>query len=84
VIVEVEQCYHGDPFCSEFANTTYAMYKTGIALVGVFMKRGLLGSANNVHKRISKAIPVIGLGHLLGFGMSRIPHCLNSRVTDGG
>jgi hypothetical protein len=30
------------------------------------------------------AIPVTGCGGLQGCGMLRIPHCLGSRLTDGG
>jgi hypothetical protein len=35
-------------------------------------------------KRISKAIPITGLGGLWGCEMLRIPHCLDDRQTDGG
>jgi hypothetical protein len=33
---------------------------------------------------ISKAIPVTGRGGLYGCKMLRIPHCLDSQLTDGG
>jgi hypothetical protein len=33
---------------------------------------------------ISKAISVTGRGGRYGFKMLRIPHCLDSRLTDGG
>jgi hypothetical protein len=32
----------------------------------------------------NKAIPVTGRGGLQGCEMLRIPHCLDSRLTDGG
>jgi hypothetical protein len=32
----------------------------------------------------SKAISITGLGDLYGCEMSRIPHCLNNWLTDGG
>jgi hypothetical protein len=35
-------------------------------------------------KKRSKAIPVTGRGGLYGCEMLRIPHCLDSRLTDGG
>jgi hypothetical protein len=33
---------------------------------------------------IKKIVPVTGRGGLLGCEMLRIPHCLDSRLTDGG
>jgi hypothetical protein len=35
-------------------------------------------------KKKSKAIPITGLGGLLGCEMLRIPHCLDNRLTYGG
>jgi hypothetical protein len=37
-----------------------------------------------LHFNPLKAIPVKGLGGLLGYEMLRIPHCLDNRLTDGG
>jgi hypothetical protein len=42
----------------------------------------ILISKKNLKK--SKAVPVRGLGGLQGCDMLRIPHCLDSRLTDGG
>jgi hypothetical protein len=33
--------------------------------------------------KVSKAVPVTGLGGLYGCDMLRIPHCLDNRLTDG-
>jgi hypothetical protein len=44
------------------------------------------GSPNTVTEKLSKskAISVTGSGSLYGCKILRIPHCLDSRLTDGG
>jgi hypothetical protein len=41
-------------------------------------------SEGNGENMKSKAIPVTVRGSLFGCEMLRIPHCLDSRLTDGG
>jgi hypothetical protein len=58
------------------------IYKSLIVIHLYFINLKLTASLNKKEKR--KAIPVTDRGTLYSYEISRIPHCLENRLTDGG